>query len=94
MRKMEVCKKVMNLGTQTQQTLTYFITVDEMADQLSGTVIEQYGVGVSIMEAAEESSVRRITVSADKIRRLSDLLASNMVTPVALRDVIDDWVSR
>ena len=40
----------------------------------------------------EEASVRNITVRPERIDRLLELLQRNQVPPVALRDVIDDWL--
>ena len=40
----------------------------------------------------DEASVRNITVRPERIDRLLELLQRNQVPPVALRDVIDDWL--
>ena len=40
----------------------------------------------------EEASVTNLTVSAGRIDQLMELLVRNGVTPVTLRDVVEDWL--
>ena len=68
----------------------YYILVGEMAVN-GGLACESYGVKV-VGEDGEEASVPNITVSADRIDSLMELLIRNAVSPVTLRDVIDDWL--
>lgn len=51
-----------------------------------------YGIEVST-SAGERACVRDITDSYDGIRALLELLIRNTVTPVTLRDVIEDWLA-
>ena len=67
----------------------YYVLVGEMP--LGGLACESYGVKV-VGEDGEEASVPNITVSAARIDALLELLARNAVSPVNLRDVIDDWL--
>ena len=67
----------------------YYVLVGEMP--LGGLACESYGVKV-VGEDGEEASVPNITVSTARIDALLELLARNAVSPVNLRDVIDDWL--
>lgn len=67
----------------------YYVLVGEMP--LGGLACESYGVKV-VSEDGEEASVPNITVSTARIDALLELLARNAVSPVNLRDVIDDWL--
>ena len=67
----------------------YYVLVGEMP--LGGLACESYGVKV-VGENGEEASVPNITVSAARIGALLELLSRNAVSPVNLRDVIDDWL--
>ena len=93
MKKIEICKKVTELGKEGQRTLVYFLTADDAECEI-GRKGEKtdFGVGISIEESGEEVFVRRITPAESEIKRLCDLLASNFVTPIALGDVIYDWL--
>ena len=93
MRKLEVCRKVLNYGSDAQRTLVYYILVDILGEEEDGSELENYGVSILIDEISEEASIRAITMSQVKISRLADLLASNLVTPVSLEEVICDWLS-
>lgn len=94
MRKVEVCRKFTDLGCKEQRTLSYFITVDTVADNISESPLEYFGVSVSIDEISEEASVRGITFSYSRIHHLTDILATNLVTPISLPDVVSDWLDQ
>ena len=81
--RIETARKITDLGKAGQRTLVYYILKEKGS----------YGVGISIEESGEESVVRDVTVSEERALRLSDLLATNYVTPVSLRDVVYDWLS-
>lgn len=68
----------------------YYILVGEMAVS-GGLACESYGVKV-VGEDGEEAAVPDITTSTSRIDALMELLIRNGVSPVTLRDVIDDWL--
>ena len=51
-----------------------------------------YGVGAAYRE--EVVFVRNITPCLEEITALASLLRQGRVTPVALRDVVEDWLLR
>lgn len=73
----------------TAHRFRYYVLVDEM--DVGGLCCESYGVKVTA-EDGEEAQVRNITVRPDRIDELVDLLRRNAVPPVALRDVVEDWL--
>ncbi len=77
-------------GGELETGLRYYILVDEL-ELGQGMLCESYGVKVTAPDG-EEASVRNITVRPERIDRLLELLQRNQVPPVALRDVIDDWL--
>lgn len=58
-------------------------------EQTTG-VIENYGV--EIVRGAEKCCIEKIAVSGDRVWSLAELLLKNTVTPIALMDVVDDWL--
>ena len=67
----------------------YYILVDEM--EAGGLVCESYGVKV-VGAGGEDAEVRHVTVRVERIDALMELLTRNVVTPVTLRDVVEDWL--
>ena len=67
----------------------YTILVDEMS--VGGLICESYGVRVTGPDG-ECAELANITVSAGRIDELVDLLRRNQVSPVTLRDVVEDWL--
>ncbi len=67
----------------------YVILVDEMT--VGGMSCESYGVRVTGPDG-DCAEIPNITVSAGRIDELLDLLRRNQVSPVTLRDVVDDWL--
>lgn len=69
----------------------YFMTVGEArcGDEL---VCETYGVRVA-SDREMDCAVPNITTDPGKAEELICLLARNLVTPVTLRDVVEDWLS-
>ncbi len=49
-----------------------------------------YGVEVEL--EGETAAVRDLSPSRQKAAELAEVLAQGTVTPVALRDVVDDWL--
>ncbi len=68
----------------------YYIIVDEM--EIDGApACESYGIKVVGWDG-EEAVIPHITISIPRIDELVELLQRNGVTPVTLRDVVDDWL--
>lgn len=67
----------------------YAILVDEMS--VGGLSCESYGVKV-IGPDGDWEAVPNITVSTGRIDELAELIRRNQVSPVTLRDVIEDWL--
>lgn len=75
----------------TDFSLDYSILVDEM-EIAGGFACESYGVKVARTGGSEEEAIPNITTSVTRIDALMELLIRNFVTPVALRDVVEDWL--
>ena len=67
----------------------YAILVDEMS--VGGLCCESYGVKVTGPDG-ESEEIPNITVSAGRIDELAELIRRNQVSPVTLRDVVEDWL--
>ncbi len=67
------------------RTVEYRLLAEPFGEQL-----EQYGV--EITAAGISSSIGGICLSQGKILDLIRLLIRNEVTPLGLRDVVDDWL--
>lgn len=65
--------------------LCYYLLAEKQKER------ERYGIKIEA-EDGEAESVPDVTVSAEGIRRLLDILVRNTVTPVTLRDIIEDWL--
>lgn len=92
MRQMEICKKRILLSEETECTAVYYVTIDELTDTATGLILENYGVGVTLCERDETQIISNVTFSKAKILSLIDLLSGFLVTPVAVADVVDDWL--
>lgn len=53
---------------------------------------ESYGVAVRDAATGEEAAIPHITTSLTRIDALLELLARNDVSPLHLRDVVEDWL--
>lgn len=69
----------------------YYILVDEM-EVAEGFACESYGVRITEREAGTQEDVPNITVRAERIDELMELLIGSVVTPISLRDVVIDWL--
>ena len=69
-----------------EKELDYYL----LADELENTG-ENYGVQVCYANG-ETDCVRGITFSQSQIMRLLVTLMEQTVTPVTLRDVVEDWI--
>ena len=68
---------------------SYFVLVGEK--DLGSFSCEAYGVMIR-EEGGESAALPDLTVSPARIDELTGLLLRGGVTPVALRDVVDDWL--
>lgn len=68
----------------------YAILVDEVS--AGNFLCESYGVRITSRTSGERSEVPNITISTSRIDELMDLLVRNQVSPIHLRDVVDDWL--
>ena len=92
MRQMEICRKRTRLDTESDCTLVYYITVDDLTEPHSGMELESFGVGVTICENGETGIVPNVTFSKTGVLTLADLLAFHLVTPATVRDIVEDWL--
>jgi hypothetical protein len=88
---MEICRNEISLD-QVQEILVYYVTINDLIDTASGITLESYGVGVTLCESGETSVISNVTFSKTGILELINLLASHLVTPVTVCDVVDDWL--
>ena len=68
----------------------YAVLVDEI--QTGTFACESYGAAITDRSTGERAAVANITVSLPRIDALMELLVRNRVSPVHLRDVVDDWL--
>ena len=80
-----------DMGLDGAQDYDYAILVDEM-QVAEGFFCESYGGKATPKGGGEPAQVANITVSTSRIDGLMELLVRNQVTPLNLRDVIDDWL--
>lgn len=92
MRHMEICKRSLKLHADNESTLVYYVTVDTVTNNASGIELETYGVGVTISESGETTMIPNVTLSKTAILELIELLASHLVTPVSVHDIVCDWL--
>lgn len=69
----------------------YYILVDQM-EMSGGFACESYGVKIAAPDRGDAAELPNITVSISRIDELMELLTHNVVTPVSLRDVVEDWL--
>jgi len=82
----EMCRKVTDLGRFGRRTLVYSL-IREAGEA-------EYGVGIAVAESGERAEIHGVTPDRARAERLVDLLATYYVTPVALEDVVRDWLER
>ncbi len=92
MRHMEICRKNIDLGEKKENTLVYFVTIDDLTNTAAGIILESYGVGITICESGESAVISNLTVRGTDILELVNLLADHLVTPVTVCDIVDDWL--
>lgn len=69
-----------------EQTVEYYLLVEPVGE----TEGEVYGIGVKL--GGESETIPGITVSQRRVQSLLDVLIQGSVTPVAARDVVEDWL--
>ena len=89
MRELIVETKNLN-GDAGKGRYVYSILVDEM--DVGRFFCESYGVSIRDAVTGQRAAVPNVTASIPRIDELMELLIRNEVTPVTLRDVIDDWL--
>ena len=67
----------------------YYLTIDPV--EVQGFVFEIYGVRIT-RDDGTETEVPGLTMSANRIEKLIQLLSENQVGPDSLADVIADWL--
>ncbi|MBQ1264304.1 MAG: hypothetical protein IIY04_02680 [Oscillospiraceae bacterium] len=69
-------------------TLEYHLLAEKVGVQT------HYGISIRLIctEYVEEKSIRRITTSRSRIERMLLAMAQGTVTPVTMRDVVDDML--
>ena len=58
---------------------------------VGGLCCESYGIKVTGPDG-DSQAVPNITVSVGRIDELAELVRRNQVSPVTLRDVVEDWL--
>ena len=71
-------------------TLSYYLLVRPVGDPALWAG-ESYGVIIRD-EHGEEDCVPDISVNLERVRQLLTALADGGVTPVTLRDIVEDWL--
>ena len=90
MRELKLDVRSLYPGLAEPGPYDYSILVDEVA--AGSFFCESYGVRVTSRASGESSQVGNVTASASRIDELMELLVRNQVSPIHLRDVIDDWL--
>ena len=90
MRELAVAQKQAQDEAGNVHIYDYAILVGEMTVS-PGFSCESYGVKIR-ERGGESGEVPNITVKAERIDELMELLVRNSVSPCTLRDVVDDWL--
>jgi len=72
-----------------RRSFDYAIVVSPLGEPLQG---ESYGLRVTERGTGETCTVPHITVDVRRIEALCLLVMRGSVTPVTLRDVVEDWL--
>lgn len=74
--------------TSKPATLEYYLLAETTATQT------HYGVSIRLIctEHVEEKTVRRITTSRQRIEQMLLAMARGTVTPVTMRDIVEDML--
>ena len=95
MRKISVARRTETDQSGQPYSFEYCLLAEEA--EAGGAVIgESYGVQVTSFSEGtvqDTRSIPNLTVSAQRIHELMDLLVRNCVTPVSLDGVVEDWLA-
>jgi len=77
-----------------QYKLNYHLIAEDVSGNDGELVFENYGISICLESEGKEENivVPNITVDALRIQELLVLLSENLVTPVSVLDVIEDWL--
>ncbi len=89
MRRMAVATRglVDEMGRQRQFCYDLIIDIEE-GERFA---FENYGIGIR-ETGGDEVVIRGITLRAERIDELLTLLVDGVVSPIAVRDVVADWL--
>ena len=87
---LEVGRRRIDLGERGEITVVYSV----ISEYDSDFMCDMYGVSVRIDESGEEEKLAGITSLADEAFELASVLINGKVTPVTLKDVVNDWIAR
>ena len=89
-----ISKKVLNEKNETME-IDYSVTRGEsLTDGAKGAPV--YGIYVKLSidgKCRESSKVEDVSPSEETVERLVQLFAKNLVTPVSLKDVVEDCLA-
>lgn len=89
MREFLIGKNSGNSGNGKRVTCEYTVVIHDECEDLP---CEYYGIRITLVETGEMEEIRDITMSADQIFEIGELLMKNTVTPCTHQDVIADWL--
>ena len=92
MRKVEVRNAEIKVSDDNYMHIKYFLNIGDMYDRDGIEVSEAYGVCLVNLDTNESEEVFNITTDADRIFELINLLADNEVTPLTVKDIVEDWI--
>lgn len=85
-----------SVETETGQAyrISYYILAEEVvaADHV---LCENYGVRIVTAgkSGVQSESMRRITLCLSKVNQLVQMMATYLVTPSTLRDIVENWIA-
>ena len=90
MRELFVDTTVLRDEQGREHRYDYHIIIDEM--NVGQFACESYGLRVREQGSGELCVIPNITCSSARIDELCELVTAGRVTPVTLRDVVEDWL--
>lgn len=90
MRTMEWMPQERTAAVSPERRRHYALLVDDI--EVDGFHCESYGLMVRDVDTGEETAVRHITVNSAQALALLSRVARLAVSPVALRDVVEDYL--
>ena len=91
MNVIEACNKAF-ANEHVSLDLLYYIFSNFDEDLYSNLDIETFGIRIKCLNTHEEVCIPNITCSFTKIKELAETVTRNLVTPIAFRDVVQDWL--